>query len=179
MDRLKEIISPNNINVPPHNIEAEKAILGGILINNDAINQTMDILSPDDFYKESHSHLFEGMIMLYNENEPIDLITVTQILATKNTLDKSGGNDYIISLIEYFFFFLFKLFLSNDYKILIFIFSAKSIKVFPGIFWCEHSSVMVGKLTGKLAFPGTFRSGDGNTSDHPSDNDFNFFRHSI
>ncbi len=100
MDRLKEIISPNNINVPPHNIEAEKAILGGILINNDAINQTMDILSPDDFYKESHSHLFEGMIMLYNENEPIDLITVTQILATKNTLDKSGGNDYIISLIE-------------------------------------------------------------------------------
>jgi len=97
---LQKTISPNNFNVPPHNIEAEKAILGGILINNDAINQTMDILSPDDFYKESHSHLFEGMVTLYNENEPIDLITVTQILATKNMLDKSGGNDYIISLIE-------------------------------------------------------------------------------
>jgi len=86
--------------VPPHNNEAEQAVLGGILINNDALNSVVDILSPEDFYREAHALLFEAMIALYNEDEPIDLITLSQYLNEKNLLEKVGGNDYIALLAE-------------------------------------------------------------------------------
>ena len=72
-------------------MDAEQSILAGILINNDAMNQVMDILSPDDFYREAHLTLFEGMTDLYNNNEPIDLITLSQYLKGKNLLEKAGG----------------------------------------------------------------------------------------
>ncbi len=100
MAQAKEKVVPANIKVPPHNMEAEQAILGGILINNDAMNQVMDILSTEDFYREAHSHLFQGMADLYNNSEPIDLITLTQYLTGKNLLEKAGGTDYLTSLVD-------------------------------------------------------------------------------
>jgi replicative DNA helicase len=86
--------------VPPHNLEAEQAVLGGILINNDAFNQVIDILSDEDFYREAHSLIFAGMLALYNSNDPIDIITLSQVLKEKNVLDKVGGTDYLASLAE-------------------------------------------------------------------------------
>lgn len=100
MSIAKEKIMPASIKVPPHNMEAEQAILGGILINNDAMNQVMDILSVDAFYREAHAHLFQGMIDLYSNNEPIDLITLHQYLKRKNLLEKVGGAEYLGSLVE-------------------------------------------------------------------------------
>ncbi len=100
MSIAKEKIMPASIKVPPHNMEAEQAILGGILINNDAMNQIMDILSVDAFYREAHAHLFQGMIDLYSNNEPIDLITLHQYLKRKNLLEKVGGAEYLGSLVE-------------------------------------------------------------------------------
>jgi replicative DNA helicase len=100
MSIAKEKIMPASIKVPPHNMEAEQAILGGILINNDAMNQVMDILSVDAFYREAHAHLFQGMIDLYSDNEPIDLITLHQYLKRKNLLEKVGGAEYLGSLVE-------------------------------------------------------------------------------
>ena len=100
MAQAKEKIITPLMKVPPHNSEAEQAILAGILINNDAMNQIMDVLSPDDFYREAHVHLFEGMIELYNNNEPIDLITLSQQLTKKNLLEKIGGTDYLASLVD-------------------------------------------------------------------------------
>lgn len=94
----KTVFSP--IKVPPHNMEAEQAILAGILINNDAMNQIMDILSAGDFYREAHMDLFEGMIQLYHNNEPIDLITLSQYLKSKKLLEKVGGTDYLASLVD-------------------------------------------------------------------------------
>jgi len=70
------------------------------LINNDALNQVVDILSPSDFYREAHEALFEGMIKLYNDSEPIDIITISQVLARKELLEKAGGTDYLASLAE-------------------------------------------------------------------------------
>jgi len=96
----KEKVVPSQLKVPPHNLEAEQAILAGILINNDAMNQVMDILSPEDLYREAHAHLFEGMIDLYNNNEPIDLVTLSQSLKEKNLLEEVGGNEYLASLVE-------------------------------------------------------------------------------
>ena len=100
MAQAREKIIPASIKVPPQNMEAEQAILAGILINNDAMNQIMDILSADDFYREAHMHLFEGMIALYNDNEPIDLITLPHHLTQKNLLEKAGGTDYLASLVD-------------------------------------------------------------------------------
>jgi replicative DNA helicase len=100
MSIAKEKLVPASIKVPPHNMEAEQAILGGILINNDAMNQVMDILSVDAFYRESHADLFQGMIDLYTNNEPIDVITLHQHLKRKNLLEKVGGAEYLGSLVE-------------------------------------------------------------------------------
>jgi replicative DNA helicase len=100
MPQAKEKTIPVPLKVPPHNIEAEQAILGGILINNDAMNQVMDVLSADAFYREAHKNLFEGMIELYNNNEPIDLITLSQYLTEKNLFEKTGGTDYLTSLVD-------------------------------------------------------------------------------
>jgi replicative DNA helicase len=100
MAQTKEKVVPASIKVPPHNMEAEQAILGGILINNEAMNQIMDILAPECFYREAHAHLFEGMMHLYNNDEPVDLITLSQHLTHKGLLEKTGGPDYLSSLVE-------------------------------------------------------------------------------
>jgi len=86
--------------VPPHNLEAEQTILGGVLINNDALNQVVDILSSEDFYREAHAHIYDGMLSLYNRDDPVDLVTLSQILKEKAILDKVGGTDYLASLAE-------------------------------------------------------------------------------
>jgi replicative DNA helicase len=97
----KEKTTPTPVKVPPHNnMDAEQSILAGILINNDAMNQVMDILSPDDFYREAHAHLFEGMVDLYNNNEPIDLVTLSQLLTGKDLLEKAGGTEFLASLVD-------------------------------------------------------------------------------
>ncbi|MBN2124250.1 MAG: replicative DNA helicase, partial [Deltaproteobacteria bacterium] len=100
MVQAKEKVVPAALKVPPQNIDAEQAILAGILINNEAMNQIMDILSPEDFYREAHAHLFEGMVGLYNNNEPVDLITLSHYLKGKDLLEKAGGIDYLTSLVE-------------------------------------------------------------------------------
>ena len=70
------------------------------MINNDALNQVVDILTPSDFYRDAHEAVFEGMIKLYNDSEPIDIITISQVLARKELLEKAGGTDYLASLAE-------------------------------------------------------------------------------
>jgi len=98
--QAKGKVIPASIKVPPHNLEAEEAILGGILINNEAMNQVLDILTAEAFYREAHAQIFEGMTQLYNNNEPIDLITLSQYLIEKNLLEKIGGAEYLGSLVE-------------------------------------------------------------------------------
>ncbi len=98
--KKKEEIAYSTYKVPPHNLEAEQAILGGILINNDALNQIVDILSGEDFYREAHSLIFEGMLILYNKDDAVDMITLSQVLKEKGVLDKVGGTEYLASLAE-------------------------------------------------------------------------------
>ena len=100
MPQAREKPAPAYLKVPPHNIEAEEAILGGILMNNEAMNQIMDILSPGDFYREANLHIFEGMVELYNRGEPIDIITLSRYLTKKKLVEKAGGHDYPASLVD-------------------------------------------------------------------------------
>jgi replicative DNA helicase len=100
MLKAKENTAYATYKVPPHNLEAEQAIVGGVLINNDALNQVVDILSSEDFYKEAHALIFEGMLTLYNRDDPVDVITLSQVLKENGVLDKVGGTDYLVSLAE-------------------------------------------------------------------------------
>lgn len=100
MTRPKEKRPVSYLKVPPHNVEAEQAVLGGILINNDAMNQVVDILVPDDFYREAHVALFEGMAQLYRQGEPIDIITLSETLTKTGSLEKAGGAEYLALLVQ-------------------------------------------------------------------------------
>ena len=100
MPKKKEDTAYSPYKVPPHNLDAEQAIVGGILINNDALNQVVDILSGEDFYKEAHTLIYEGMLTLYNRDDPVDVITLSQVLKEKGALDKVGGTEYLASLAE-------------------------------------------------------------------------------
>ncbi len=69
--------------LPPQNIEAEVSVLGGILLENEALNQVLEVLQTGDFYREAHRKIFSAMVQLYERNEPVDLITLAEILKKK------------------------------------------------------------------------------------------------
>ena len=86
--------------IPPQNLEAEQSVLGGILIENQAINKVMEILTPDDFYRDGHRKIYAALIDLSERDEPADLITITNELRKKDQLDAIGGASYLASLID-------------------------------------------------------------------------------
>lgn len=84
--------------VPPQNIEAEQAVLGAMLIDKEAIAKASEILTSEDFYREAHRVIYNAMLELYNKNEAVDMVTVTEILKRDNKLEDIGGLAYITSL---------------------------------------------------------------------------------
>ncbi len=86
--------------LPPQNIEAEQSILGAILIDNDALPKALEILDTEDFYKLSHKKIFFSMTDLFDKNEPIDLITLTDHLKKKEELEQVGGLSYLSTLVN-------------------------------------------------------------------------------
>ncbi|MCJ7664602.1 MAG: replicative DNA helicase [Desulfobacterales bacterium] len=86
--------------LPPQNIEAEQSILGGVLIENDALNTVVEFLEDGDFYREAHQKIFNCMVALSEKNEPLDLITLTNELKKKKELEEIGGASYLASLVE-------------------------------------------------------------------------------
>lgn len=91
---------PSFDRLPPQNIEAEQSVLGAVLLENEAISIAIEHLNPYDFYKESHKKIFTSMIELYEKNEPIDLITLTEILNRKEQLEEIGGASYLSSIVS-------------------------------------------------------------------------------
>lgn len=86
--------------VPPHNYEAEAAVLGSILIDKEAILKVADLVTPEDFYRESHTNIFDAMLALYAKSEPIDIISLSDRLNDGGALEKSGGQTYLAQLAE-------------------------------------------------------------------------------
>ncbi len=84
----------------PQNMEAEQAVLGGILIDNEAIHQVLEIVEVEDFYRESHRKIFLVFLELYEQNQPIDLVTVCEALQKKQQLEEVGGATFLASLVE-------------------------------------------------------------------------------
>jgi len=84
--------------LPPQNIEAERSVLGALLIDKDAIISVADIIKPEDFYKDTHQIIFEAMLELYEKREPVDIVSLSNRLKEKGQLELIGGRSYLASL---------------------------------------------------------------------------------
>ncbi len=83
----------------PHSIEAEQSVLGAMILDKEAINEAIEIIRPDDFYKEANAEIYEAIITLFNKNEPVDLITLSEELKRRGgTLENIGGVTYLANL---------------------------------------------------------------------------------
>ncbi len=81
----------SNARVPPQDLDAERAVLGSILINNDAVFTALEDLTPEDFYRPAHQLVFRAMTELATKSEPVDTVTLSAVLKTKGELEASGG----------------------------------------------------------------------------------------
>lgn len=84
--------------IPPHNYEAEQAVLGSILLDSETLVQAMEYLLPSDFYRRAHQLIFNAMIELNNANEPIDVVTLADELEKKEQMEDIGGMGYLAEL---------------------------------------------------------------------------------
>jgi replicative DNA helicase len=87
--------------IPPQSKEAEMSVIGGILLDNSAIDIASVILSEDDFYRQSHRLIFRAAVSIANNNEPIDLVTMAERLKLDGDLNAAGGGAYLSELIDY------------------------------------------------------------------------------
>jgi len=86
--------------LPPQNIEAEQSLLGAMLIENGVIDEVADILVAGDFYRSAHGQIYGCIIELHEKREPVDLVTLTNLLQKRNTLEAVGGAVYLASLVN-------------------------------------------------------------------------------
>jgi replicative DNA helicase len=84
----------------PHNLEAERSVLGAILIHNDAFNQAAEVLNPRDFFRDAHRRIFEKMVQLSERGHAIDFVTLKEELSRTGELDEVGGPAYIAALVD-------------------------------------------------------------------------------
>ena len=86
--------------IPPQALDLEEVVLGAMMIDKKGVDEVIDILSPEAFYKEAHKHIFEAVFKLFENSEPIDLLTVSSQLKKDGKLDQIGGDFYLISLTQ-------------------------------------------------------------------------------
>src|SRR6516225_5691224 len=84
----------------PHNLEAERCVLGAILINNEAFNQAAEVIDAEDFFRDAHRRIFDKIVALTDRSEPVDLVTLKDELTRAGELDEVGGPAYISSLTD-------------------------------------------------------------------------------
>jgi replicative DNA helicase len=87
--------------LPPQNLEAEMSVLGGVLLENEALNRALEFLRTEDFYRESHRKIFNALIILGDRSEPADLVTLTAVLKDRGELEAVGGSTYLATLVDY------------------------------------------------------------------------------
>ena len=86
--------------IPPQALDLEEVVLGAMMIDKKGVDEVIDILSPDAFYKEAHRYIFEAIFKLFENSEPVDLLTVSSQLKKDGKLDLAGGDYYLITLTQ-------------------------------------------------------------------------------
>ncbi|WP_028308962.1 replicative DNA helicase [Desulfitibacter alkalitolerans] len=84
--------------LPPHSIEAEQAVLGALMIDPETIYSVVDILKPEDFYRQAHRVIYQVILELIEKNKPVDMLTVVEALRQNNKIEEIGGATYIAAL---------------------------------------------------------------------------------
>ncbi|HEY2906928.1 MAG TPA: DnaB-like helicase N-terminal domain-containing protein, partial [Vicinamibacterales bacterium] len=84
----------------PHNLEAERSVLGAILLHNDAFNLAAEVIDSKDFYRDAHRRIFDKMVKLVERGDAIDLVTLKEELGRSSELDEVGGPAYIAALVD-------------------------------------------------------------------------------
>lgn len=87
-------------NLPPQNVEAEESILGGILLDPEAMGRVVDLLRPEAFYISAHKEIYQIALLLHTQGQPTDLMTVTSTLQDRGLLDKVGGTGKLAQLLD-------------------------------------------------------------------------------
>lgn len=87
-----------NSNLVPQNVEAEEAVLGAILVNPNTLTKVVEFLTPESFYKPSHRYVYDAMLQLFNQNERIDIVSVSDVLNYNSKLEVVGGRAFINDL---------------------------------------------------------------------------------
>ena len=91
---------PNNLRIPPQNLEAERAVLGSILISEEALNEVVELIKPEDFYDRRHSAIFNAVVELFNARMNVDLVTISDSLQKSGKVEEAGGASYLPELVE-------------------------------------------------------------------------------
>lgn len=99
-ESLNKVSSDLIRNMPPQNLDAEQAVLGGVFLSNNVLHSIIDILVEEDFYSPAHQIIFRSFLDLYRKNIPVDLVTVHEELEKTAQLDPVGGPVYLASLTE-------------------------------------------------------------------------------
>ena len=86
--------------LPPQDLDAEKSVLGALMIDKEAIHRVIDSLNPQDFYSRQNRMVYEAMITLYEKQRPIDILSVTQRLRESKMLEDTGGQSYLAELVN-------------------------------------------------------------------------------
>ena len=94
------IINLEKGKLPPQALDLEEAVLGAMMIDKKGVDEVIDILKPDAFYKEAHQHIYEAILQLFNDTQPIDLLTVSTQLKKNGKLELVGGDFYLIQLTQ-------------------------------------------------------------------------------
>ena len=100
ISRPHQPIGDTATHIPPQNVEAEESILSAILIDNHTLLDVLEILSAEDFYKTAHQQIYTAIVELFDRNEPVDLITLSNYLKEKNQIEKIGGAAYLSELVD-------------------------------------------------------------------------------
>jgi replicative DNA helicase len=98
MERMAK--NTEHLRVPPHNLEAETSVLGSLMLDKDAVIKVADLLKVGDFYKDDHNLIYETMLGLYEDREPIDVLSLANKLEEKGELERVGGSSYLASLVN-------------------------------------------------------------------------------
>jgi replicative DNA helicase len=86
--------------VPPHSIEAEESVIGGVLLDNTALDRALELVTPEHFYRKAHRQIMHAIVDLNERSEPVDLVTLAEALRGRNELQDVGGAAYLAELAE-------------------------------------------------------------------------------
>lgn len=98
--REQKVAQFAGVRIPPQNTEAERSVLGAILLDKDAIIKVADVVTPQDFYEDRHGIIFDAMLKLFEKRMPVDIVTLSEVLEAEGKIKEIGGSSYLADIVN-------------------------------------------------------------------------------